>query len=74
MILGRTHFQHVSYSTMKTPFVESQYADDIGSTAAAIKLDDFVQLWSWILFYAFHRIQCSSVPFPYNKLTELLQK
>lgn len=54
IILGRTHFQHVSYSTMKTPFVESQYADDIGSTAAAIKLDDFVQLWSWILFYAFH--------------------
>lgn len=26
---------------MKTPFVEGQYADDIGSVAAAIKSDDF---------------------------------
>lgn len=42
MILGRTHFQRVSYSTMKTPFVEDQYADDIESIAAAIKSADFL--------------------------------
>lgn len=42
MILGRTHFQHVSYSTVKTPFVEGQYVGSIESIAVAVRSDDFL--------------------------------
>lgn len=41
MILGRTPFQHVSYSTMKTPFVGNS-AGSIESIAVAIRSDDFL--------------------------------